>query len=48
MSPAKMALATSVTTAATAWRGSRWKVRGTSRATAIVAVRPGMAPMKTP
>ena len=48
MSPAKIAQATSVTTAAIAWTGSRWNVIGTSSATAIVAVRPGIAPMKTP
>jgi hypothetical protein len=48
MSPAKIAQATIVTIAARAGMGSIQKVTGTNRATDIVAVRPGMAPMNTP
>ena len=48
MSPAKIAHASTVTTAARAEIGSRKKVSGTRSATAIVAVNPGTAPMKMP
>ena len=48
ISPAKMAHAARVTMAAIAWISPRKNVRGMRRATAIVAVRPGMAPMTRP
>ena len=48
MSPAKMAIAVAVTIAATAGIGGMKNVTGTSRAVAIVAVRPGTAPTKRP
>src|SRR5665647_688059 len=48
MSPAKMAMADTVTMATSAGTGSMKKVKGTRRATAMVAVRPGMAPKIRP
>src|SRR4051812_32549250 len=48
MSPEKIAIAVAVTMAATAGTGGMKKAMGTSRAVAIVAVRPGMAPTKSP
>jgi hypothetical protein len=48
MSPAKIAIASIVTIAANAGTGSMKNVTGTSRATAILAVRPGMAPINSP
>ena len=48
MSPEKMAIAVAVTMAATAGTGGMKKVTGTSRAVAMVAVRPGMAPTNRP
>ena len=48
MSPAKMAMADTVTIATSAGSGSMKKVKGTRRATAMVAVRPGTAPTNSP
>ena len=48
MSPEKIAIAVAVTMAATAGTGGMKKVTGTSRAVAIVAVRPGIAPTNKP
>ena len=48
MSPAEMAQASSVTTAASAASGDRKYVIGTMRATAMVAERPGMEPNNVP
>ena len=48
MSPAKMAIALAVTIAPMAGTGSMKKVTGTSKAVAMVAVRPGMAPTSRP
>ena len=48
MSPAKIAMATQVTMAPTAGTGSMKNVTGTSRATAMVAVRPGIDPTNRP
>jgi hypothetical protein len=48
MSPAKMAIASMATIAASAGTGSMKKVTGTKRAVAIEAVRPGIAPTKRP
>ncbi len=48
MSPAKMLHVTVVTIAAMAGMSSKKKVIGTISATAIVAVRPGIAPTKMP
>src|SRR5688500_16065083 len=48
MSPAKIAMAVAVTMEAIAGTGSMKKVTGTSRAVAMVAVRPGTAPTNRP
>ena len=48
MSPAKMAMASMATIAAIAGSGSMKKVNGTSKAAAMVAVNPGMAPTNKP
>ncbi|CLQ08136.1 Uncharacterised protein [Mycobacterium tuberculosis] len=48
ISPAKIAIAEQATIAPTAATGSMKKVSGTSRAVAIVAVRPGTAPTNSP
>src|SRR4051812_10670040 len=48
MSPAKIAIAVAVTIEAIAGTGGMKKVTGTSRAVAIVAVRPGTAPTNRP
>src|SRR6188474_2444237 len=48
MSPEKIAMAVAVTMAATAGTGAMKNVTGTSSAVAIVAVRPGTAPTKSP
>ncbi len=48
MSPAKIAIAEAVTIAPIAGTGSMKKVIGTSRAVAMVAVRPGSAPTTRP
>src|SRR6185369_9146966 len=48
MSPAKIAIAVAVTMAAIAGIGAMKNVTGTSRAVAIVAVKPGIAPTKSP
>ena len=48
MSPEKIAIAVAVTIAATAGMGAMKKVTGTSRAVAMVAVRPGTAPTNSP
>ena len=48
MSPAKIAIAVAVTIAATDGIGAMKNVTGTSSAVAIVAVRPGTAPTKSP
>ncbi len=48
MSPAKIAMAVAVTMAPSAGTGSMKKVTGISRAVAMVAVRPGMAPTNMP
>lgn len=48
MSPAKIAMAVAVTMDAIAGTGSMKKVTGTSRAVAMVADRPGMAPTNIP
>ncbi len=47
-SPAKIAMAVAVTIEAIAGTGGMKKVTGTSRAVAMVAVRPGMAPTNRP
>ena len=47
-SPAKIAMAVAVTIAASAGTGSMKKVTGTSSAVAMVAERPGIAPMNRP
>src|SRR5690606_9955345 len=47
-SPAKIAMAEQATMAPTAATGSMKKVSGTSIAVAMVAVRPGTAPTKSP
>lgn len=47
-SPAKIAVVVVATMALMAIIGSMKYVNGTSRATAMVAVRPGMAPMNVP
>ena len=48
MSPAKIAMATQVTIAPIAGTGSMKNVMGTSSATAMVAVRPGIEPTNSP
>ena len=48
MSPAKIAIAVAVTMAPSAGTCGMKKVIGTSRAVAMVAVSPGMAPTKMP
>src|SRR5688500_19542997 len=48
ISPEKIAMALAVTMAAIAGTGYMKKVTGTSSAVAIVAVRPGTAPTKSP
>src|SRR6185503_20727986 len=48
MSPAKIAIAVAVTIDARAGTGAMKNVTGTSSAVAIVAVRPGTAPTKSP
>ena len=48
MSPEKIAIAVAVTIAAIAGMGGMKKVTGTSKAVAIVAVKPGTAPTKRP
>src|SRR5690625_771659 len=48
ISPAKIAMAEQATIAPTAATGSMKKVSGTSIAVAMVAVRPGTAPTKSP
>ena len=48
ISPEKIAIAVAVTMAAIAGIGAMKKVTGTSNAVAIVAVRPGTAPTKSP
>src|SRR5262249_54582847 len=48
MSPEKIAIAVAVTIDAIAGTGGMKKVTGTSSAVAIVAVRPGTAPTKSP
>src|SRR5687767_2471075 len=48
ISPAKIAIAVAVTMEAIAGTGSMKKVTGTSRAVAMVAVRPGTAPTNRP
>jgi hypothetical protein len=48
MSPAKIAIAVAVTIEASAGTGGMKNVTGTRSAVAIVAVRPGTAPTKSP
>jgi hypothetical protein len=48
ISPAKIAIALAVTITAIAGMGGMKNVTGTSRAVAIVAVRPGIAPTNSP
>ena len=48
MSPAKIDMAEQATMAPMAATGDRKKVTGTSSATAIVALSPGVAPTKRP
>ena len=48
MSPEKIAIAVAVTMAATAGTAGMKNVTGTSRATAMVALRPGTAPTNSP
>jgi hypothetical protein len=48
ISPAKIAIASMVTMAARAGTGSMKNVTGTSKAVAMVAVRPGIAPTNKP
>jgi hypothetical protein len=48
MSPAKMAMVVAATMAPSAATGGMKNVTGTSRAVAMVAVRPGMAPTNRP
>ena len=48
ISPEKMAIAVAVTMAAIAGTGAMKKVTGTRRAVAMVAVKPGTAPTKSP
>src|SRR4051794_41760929 len=48
MSPAKIAMAVAATIAPSAGTGGMKNVIGTSRAVAIVAVSPGIAPTKIP
>jgi len=48
ISPEKIAIAVADTIAATAGTAGMKKVTGTSNATAMVALRPGMAPMNKP
>jgi hypothetical protein len=48
ISPEKIAMAVAVTIAAIAGTGGIKKVMGTSKAVAIVALKPGIAPTKSP
>ncbi len=48
MSPEKMAMAVAVTMAAIAGMGAMKNVTGTSKAVAMVAVRPGTEPTNKP
>jgi hypothetical protein len=48
MSPEKIAMAVAVTMAAMAGMGGMKNVTGTSKAVAMVAVRPGSAPTNKP
>ena len=48
MSPAKIAMAAVVTITASAGTGGMKKVTGTSKAIAMAAVSPGMAPTNRP